>query len=74
MSRVAYLQLRNIWKPKGISLTTTLRLINTNVKLVQLYGSESVCHEKPCITDSRNSVIDELVSQTRSVRVVLWSL
>jgi hypothetical protein len=40
-ARVAFLQLGNIWKTKGITTCTKVRIFNTNVKAVLLYGSET---------------------------------
>jgi len=40
-ARGAYLLLKNFWKSKDISLNTKLRIFNTNVKTVLLYGSET---------------------------------
>ncbi|XP_061184944.1 uncharacterized protein LOC133192958 [Saccostrea echinata] len=40
-ARVAFLQLGNIWKTKGITTRTKVRLFNSNVKAVLLYGSET---------------------------------
>ena len=39
-ARGVFSQLRNIWKSKQYSLKTKLRLYNSNVKAVLLYGSE----------------------------------
>ena len=40
-ARVAFHLLRNVWKSKVIGETTKIRLFNTNVKSVLLYGAES---------------------------------
>ncbi|VDP23927.1 unnamed protein product [Schistosoma margrebowiei] len=40
-ARAAYLQLRNIWNSKQLSTNTKVRIFNTNVKTVLLYGSET---------------------------------
>ena len=40
-ARTAFLLLRNIWSYKEISLPTKIRLFNTNVKSVLLYGAET---------------------------------
>ncbi|VDP69621.1 unnamed protein product [Schistosoma mattheei] len=40
-SRAAYLQLRNIWNSKQLSTNTKVRIFNTNVKTVLLYGAET---------------------------------
>ncbi|VDP47093.1 unnamed protein product [Schistosoma margrebowiei] len=40
-ARAAYLQLRNIWKSKQLSTNTKIRIFNTNVKTVLLYGAET---------------------------------
>ncbi|VDP43064.1 unnamed protein product, partial [Schistosoma margrebowiei] len=39
-ARAAYLQLRNIWNSKPLSANTKVRIFNTNVKTVLLYGAE----------------------------------
>ncbi|VDP69375.1 unnamed protein product [Schistosoma mattheei] len=38
---VAYLQLKNIWNSKQLSTNTKVRISNTNVNTVLLYGAES---------------------------------
>ncbi|VDO57057.1 unnamed protein product [Schistosoma margrebowiei] len=40
-ARTAYLQLRNIWNSKQLSTITKVRIFNTNVKTVLLYGVET---------------------------------
>ena len=40
-ARVAFHLLRNVWKSKVIGETTKIRLFNTNVKAVLLYGAET---------------------------------
>ena len=40
-ARAVFVQLKNIWSSKELSLKTKVRLFNTNVKSVLLYGSES---------------------------------
>nr|KAG5693287.1 hypothetical protein BaRGS_011608 [Batillaria attramentaria] len=40
-ARAAFLQLRNIWNSKTISAHTKIRLFNSNVKSVLLYGAET---------------------------------
>ena len=40
-ARTAFAMLKNIWRSKQISLKTKLRLFNSNVKSVLLYGSET---------------------------------
>ncbi|CAH8544775.1 unnamed protein product [Schistosoma curassoni] len=40
-ARAAYLQLRNIWNSKQLSTNTKVRIFNTNVKTVLLYGTET---------------------------------
>ncbi|VDP55937.1 unnamed protein product [Schistosoma margrebowiei] len=39
--RVAFLQLKNIWNSKQLSTNIKLRIFNTNVKAVLLYGAET---------------------------------
>ncbi|VDP00760.1 unnamed protein product [Schistosoma margrebowiei] len=40
-ARVAYLQLKNIWNSKQLSTNIKVRIFNTNVKTVLLYGAET---------------------------------
>ncbi|VDP11016.1 unnamed protein product [Schistosoma margrebowiei] len=40
-ARAAYLQLRNIWNSKQLSTNTKVKIFNTNVKTVLLYGAET---------------------------------
>ncbi|VDP40286.1 unnamed protein product [Schistosoma curassoni] len=40
-ARAAYLQLKNIWNSKQLSTNTEVRIFNTNVKTVLLYGAET---------------------------------
>ncbi|VDP65259.1 unnamed protein product [Schistosoma curassoni] len=40
-ARAAYLQLKNIWKSKKLSNNIKVRIFNTNVKTVLLYGAET---------------------------------
>ncbi|VDP37266.1 unnamed protein product [Schistosoma margrebowiei] len=40
-ARAAYLQLRNIWNSKQLSINTKIRIFNTNLKTVLLYGAET---------------------------------
>ncbi|VDO55864.1 unnamed protein product [Schistosoma margrebowiei] len=40
-ARAAYLQLRNIWNLKQLSANTKVKIFNTNVKTVLLYGAET---------------------------------
>ncbi|VDP64051.1 unnamed protein product [Schistosoma curassoni] len=40
-ARAAYLQLRNIWNSKQLSTNTNIRIFNTNVNTVLLYGEET---------------------------------
>ncbi|VDP04401.1 unnamed protein product [Schistosoma margrebowiei] len=39
--RAAYLQRKNIWNSKQLSTNTKVRIFNTNVKTVLLYGAET---------------------------------
>jgi hypothetical protein len=39
-ARVAFMQLKNIWSSRDLSINTKIRLFNTNVKSVLLYGAE----------------------------------
>ena len=40
-ARVAFLQLKNIWGSRDLSVNTKIRIFNTNVKSVLLYGAET---------------------------------
>ena len=40
-ARTAFLQLKNIWASRNLSVHTKIRLFNTNVKAVLLYGAET---------------------------------
>jgi len=40
-ARAAFLQLKNVWNSKDLTLQTKIRIFNTNVKPVLLYGSET---------------------------------
>ena len=40
-SRSAFIMLKNIWASKEIRISTKLRILNSNVKSVLLYGSET---------------------------------
>ncbi|XP_028649227.2 LOW QUALITY PROTEIN: uncharacterized protein LOC114645554 [Erpetoichthys calabaricus] len=40
-ARAAFIQLKNIWASRELTLTTKIRLFNTNVKSVLLYGAET---------------------------------
>ncbi|VDP04946.1 unnamed protein product [Schistosoma margrebowiei] len=40
-ARAAYLQMKNIWNLKQLSTNTKVRIFNTNVKTVLLYGTET---------------------------------
>ncbi|VDP44797.1 unnamed protein product [Schistosoma margrebowiei] len=40
-ARAVYLQLKNIWKSKQLSTIIHIRIFNTNVKTVLLYGAET---------------------------------
>ncbi|KAJ8356884.1 hypothetical protein SKAU_G00196780 [Synaphobranchus kaupii] len=40
-ARAAFVMLKNIWASREISMATKMRIFNSNVKLVLLYGSET---------------------------------
>ncbi|VDP71114.1 unnamed protein product [Schistosoma mattheei] len=40
-ARAAYLQVRNIWDSKQLSTNIKVRIFNTNVKTILLYGAET---------------------------------
>ncbi|VDP55672.1 unnamed protein product [Schistosoma margrebowiei] len=40
-ARAAYLQLNRIWNSKQLSTNTKVRIFDTNVKTVLLYGAET---------------------------------
>ena len=37
----AFIQLKNIWSSRDLAITTKIRIFNTNVKSVLLYGAET---------------------------------
>ena len=48
-AQAAFLALRKVWKTRDISLKTKLKLFNSNVKSVLLYGCETWNASKSCI-------------------------
>ncbi|VDP26404.1 unnamed protein product [Schistosoma margrebowiei] len=40
-AKAAYLQLKNIWNSEQLSTNTKVRIFNTNVKTVLLYGAKT---------------------------------
>ena len=40
-ARAAFLQLKNVWSTKDLTLQTKIKIFNSNVKPVLLYGSET---------------------------------
>ena len=48
-ARTAFLALNKIWKDRKLSMRTKLRLFNSNVKSVLLYGSETWAATQTCI-------------------------
>ncbi|VDP24711.1 unnamed protein product [Schistosoma curassoni] len=48
-ARAAYLKLRNIWNSKQLSTNTKVRIFNTNIKTVLLYGAETWTTSKAII-------------------------
>lgn len=40
-ARTAFSMLKNIWSSKNIRITTKLRILNSNVKSILLYGAET---------------------------------
>ena len=49
-ARASFIQLKNIWSSKEISRRTKLRLFNSNIKPILLYGSETWRTTKTTIT------------------------
>ncbi|VDO77485.1 unnamed protein product [Schistosoma margrebowiei] len=49
----AYLQLKNVWNPKQLSTHINVRIFNTNVKTVLLYGAETWRTKKAIIQKIR---------------------
>ncbi|CAH8868985.1 unnamed protein product [Trichobilharzia szidati] len=47
-ARNTFINLKPIWKSSSLSINNKIRIFNTNVKLVLLYGSETwpVCHKE----------------------------
>ena len=48
-ARTAFIALNKVWKDRKLSLRTKLRLFNSNVKSVLLYGSETWTATQTCI-------------------------
>ncbi|VDO87487.1 unnamed protein product, partial [Schistosoma curassoni] len=48
-ARAVYLQLKNIWNSKQLSTNTKVRIFNTNVKTVLLYGADTWRNTKAII-------------------------
>ena len=66
-ARAVFLQLRNIWNAKAISTHTKLRIFNSIVKSVLLYGSETWRTTKPPHQRSKPSLTtasDEFLGYT----------
>ena len=40
-ARAAFLQLKNVWASRDLSLNTKIRIFNSNVKAILLYGAET---------------------------------
>ena len=62
-ARAAYGMLGNIWRDGRISLHTKLRLFNSNVKSVLLYGAETWKLTKG-LTQKKQALINTYVSAT----------
>ncbi|VDP59109.1 unnamed protein product [Schistosoma mattheei] len=56
-ARAAYLQLKNIWNSKQLSTNTKVRIFNTNVKTILLYGAETWRTTKAIIQKITTTVI-----------------
>ena len=48
-AQISFKSLNNIWKAKEISVKTKLRIFNSNVKSVLMYGCETWATTKSCI-------------------------
>ncbi|KAH9590185.1 Laminin subunit gamma-1 [Schistosoma haematobium] len=77
-ARAAYLQLKNIWNSKQLSTNTKVRIFNTNVKTILLYGAETWRTTKAIIQKIRvfiNSCLRKILRIRRPDTIsnnVLW--
>ncbi|VDO61958.1 unnamed protein product [Schistosoma margrebowiei] len=68
-ARAAYLQLKDVWNSKRLSTNTTVRIFNTNVKTVLLYGPEPWITTKAIIQKIQMFINSCL----RKILRILWS-
>ncbi|VDO50292.1 unnamed protein product [Schistosoma margrebowiei] len=68
-TRAAYLQLKHIWNSKQLSTNTKVRIFNTNVKTVLLYGAETWRTTKAIIQEIQVF----LISCLRKILQIRWS-
>ncbi|VDP24493.1 unnamed protein product [Schistosoma margrebowiei] len=66
-ARAVYLQLKNIWNSKQLSTNTKVRIFNTNVKTVLLYGVETWRTTKAIIQKAQ-VFIDSCLRKTLRIR------
>ncbi|VDP45256.1 unnamed protein product [Schistosoma margrebowiei] len=66
-ARAAFLQLRNIWNSKQLSTNTKVRIFNTNVKTVLLYGAET-WRTKKAIIQKIQVFINSCLRKTLQIR------
>ncbi|VDP65087.1 unnamed protein product [Schistosoma curassoni] len=66
-ARAAYLQLKNIWNSKQLSTNTKVRIFNTNVKTVLLYGME-ICGNTKAIIQKIQAFIKSCLREILRIR------
>ena len=54
-ARHVFRTLTPIWRPSTLSLLNKIRIFNTNVKSVMLYGSETGAQQRPTETNYKRS-------------------
>ncbi|VDO57975.1 unnamed protein product [Schistosoma margrebowiei] len=67
-ARAAYLQLKNIWNSKQLSINTEVRIFNTNVKTVLLYGAETWRTTKAIIQKTQVFIINSCLRKILRIR------
>ncbi|VDP58117.1 unnamed protein product [Schistosoma margrebowiei] len=66
-ARTAFLQLKNIWDPKQLSTNIIIRIFNTNVKAVPLYGVET-CTTTTTIIKNVQVLINSCLRKILNIR------
>ncbi|VDO66498.1 unnamed protein product [Schistosoma margrebowiei] len=63
-ARTAYLQPKNIWNSEQLSTNTKVRIFNTNVKTVLLYGAETWRTKKAIIQKIQVNLSEDVCGST----------